>query len=158
MHAITRAGSVRTISILLMVVSACSGPTATPLSPPDPNDGILDTPEQPAFIRDRGQGIPLPPTGSWDPLIQDVQDSPASMEETGFLDMMAYNASCQWYVYYLDATGNGDQEATNQAGAMIAEIPTWPQFSGGTGVFQEIADEVALGATDELRAQVEINC
>lgn len=156
MKLLKRFSLVAGVFVLFVLSAGCS--RESDVSVADPNDGVLDPVEQEAFIRTAGDDIPLPPGGTWDALSENVQQNPASMEETGFLDMMAYHASCQWYRYYLSALSGDDRDAAGEALEVINQIPNWPQFQGGSVVFSEIAAEANLGATDKMRAQVATNC
>jgi hypothetical protein len=156
MELLTRLSLVVGVLVLVVVSAGCSDESTA--STANANDGVLDPVEQAAFVRTAGGDIPLPPGGTWDALIENVQQNPASMEETGFLDMMAYHASCQWYRYYLSALAGDNADAADEALEVISQIPSWPQLQGGSVVFSEIAAEAELGATDKMRAQVATNC
>ena len=127
-----------------------------PVLESDPKTQVTTT-EQLAEFNRFARGIPLPPGGSFDALKESIRASAASMDERGFMGMIAYNAACQWYGYWLAGHDTGDRRQMAHALETIQEIPDWPKLEGGRTA-RRLARAAAAGDAGPVREHWTINC
>jgi hypothetical protein len=103
------------------------------------------------------KSIPLPPNGS---LATVEWSAIGATSADGVESFLEYNASCQWYRYWLAARSRADSDAQDVALAVIRQIPDWPSFRGiESGTYaSKYATAAASGDTATVQQQVDVNC
>lgn len=128
----------------------------------------LDAPGAETIVDDLGDGIPLPPGGSFvrlksTLLTADPDGRGVEMTESGILSTLSYDAACQWTGYWLDGYERGDDRQKSDALAMLEEIPSWPAIvvSDGGGVVEQLrvrADGARRNDPSLFMQDYRINC
>ena len=154
----------RTVTVLLLgtlVLGGCSEVTErqSPRTTAD-GEGVserLTGDAMMAEVRSLEKAVPLPPSGSFDDIDWQELDG---QSRTGILSFLQFNASCDWYVYWLDGFENGDAAGMASAMDTLKSIPNWETIRGGAmaNVFIEINQRAELGDPSGVQQNLEANC
>jgi hypothetical protein len=94
--------------------------------------------------------VALPPRGTFDNI---DWKSIGSSSPAGVQSFLEYNASCQWYRYWLSGRTSGSKDAAATALGVIQQIPDWPSFQGQDS--GRAAAVLAQAAADDNAAPIE---
>lgn len=106
-----------------------------------------------------GAGIPLPPGGSFDALV----DVDWTEDERGLAGTLAFNAWCQWTGRWIEGALNDDPGQQKESLAVMQDVPTWPQLVevDGGGVIAGltgIANAAQGGDLGTVATHYQTNC
>lgn len=102
------------------------------------------------------RSVPLPPGGSF----RDIDWAQVGgTSAAGVRSFIEYNASCDWYRYAVNSSG--DASTMKGAIAVLATIPAWPSFKASpesAAIAERIASAASQNDLVPAQQQISLNC